>query len=94
MSRYTVRSGTVFGVDSHLSDTVCFETFDSGRPARDAVARLILESDPQMNSLVYGADPPATIQRLPTARKTFYLPEYNVSVLERGKRIRPQVLSA
>ena len=59
--------------------TVCFETFVSGsRHDRDAVARLIFESDPQMNSLVYGADPLAAIQRLQTARKTFFLPEYTV----------------
>ena len=66
--------------------TVCFETFVSGsRHDKDAVARLIFESDPQMNSLVYGADSPATIQRLLTTPKTFFLPEYNVSVRKRGK---------
>ena len=65
-------------MDSHLSDTVCFETFDSRRHDKDAVARLIFQSDPEMNSLVYGADPLATILRLLTTPKTFFLPEYTV----------------
>ncbi|WP_041397059.1 hypothetical protein [Spirochaeta africana] len=55
-----------------------FVQYNPQQHDQDAIARLIFESDPEMNTLVYGPEPVAVIRELLDTEQSYYLPEYTL----------------
>lgn len=61
------------------------ESYDHGKHDEQTVARLIFESDPVFNTLVYGKDAVAVIERMLTFGDTYFDARYTRCVLHEGR---------
>lgn len=62
-------------------NSVVFESYNPKQHDKQAIARLIFESDVEMNTLVYGKNPTKVITALLNTSKTYFLEEYTTLAL-------------
>lgn len=71
---------------SNRLNTILFKTYNPKKHDKQTIAKLIFESDVEMNSLVYGKDPIRVITTLLSIPQTYFLEQYTTLALM-GDRI-------
>lgn len=56
--------------------SVRLETYDPQKHNKDRIAELIMQSDPEMNRLVYGERPLEVIRELLSIPQSYFTPDY------------------